>query len=138
MPQGKGKIERFFRTVRSQFLPGFKGDTFRDINEALECWVRDVYHQRKPLSSGQAPLQRFTSNMECVRPAHADLENYFRKRATRRVALDGTISLAGRLYEAPVPLIVKQIILRYHGHDHDRVGVLLENRSHSLIRLSPP
>ncbi|CAO0819986.1 hypothetical protein DFAR_1260039 [Desulfarculales bacterium] len=25
MPQGRGKIERFFRTVRSQFLSGFKG-----------------------------------------------------------------------------------------------------------------
>ncbi|CAO0821960.1 hypothetical protein DFAR_2740025 [Desulfarculales bacterium] len=32
--------------------------------------------------------------MECVRPAHADLEDYFRKRATRRVALDRTVSLA--------------------------------------------
>ncbi|CAO0824132.1 transposase [Desulfarculales bacterium] len=56
VPQGKGKIEKFFRTVRSQFLPGFKGDTLRDINEALECWVRDVYHQRKHLGTGQAPL----------------------------------------------------------------------------------
>ncbi|CAO0824133.1 hypothetical protein DFAR_410006 [Desulfarculales bacterium] len=33
-----------------------------------------------------------------------------------------------------MPLIVKQIILRYHGHDPDRVGVLLENRSHGLLR----
>ncbi|CAO0823386.1 hypothetical protein DFAR_3690026 [Desulfarculales bacterium] len=48
--------------------------------------------------------------MECVRPAHADLEDYIRKRATRRVALAGTVFLAGRLYEAPVPLIDKQII----------------------------
>ncbi|CAO0822878.1 hypothetical protein DFAR_3360005 [Desulfarculales bacterium] len=37
MPQGRGKIERFFRTVRSQFFPGFKGDILRDINEALNC-----------------------------------------------------------------------------------------------------
>ncbi|CAO0820425.1 transposase [Desulfarculales bacterium] len=36
VPQGRSKIERLFRTVRSQFLPGFKGDTLRDINEALE------------------------------------------------------------------------------------------------------
>ncbi|CAO0822342.1 hypothetical protein DFAR_2960011 [Desulfarculales bacterium] len=53
----------------------------------------------------------------------ADLEDYFRKRATRRVALDRTISLAVRLYEPPVPLIGKQIILHYHDHDHDRVKV---------------
>ncbi|CAO0819870.1 hypothetical protein DFAR_1150028 [Desulfarculales bacterium] len=45
-----------------------------------------------------------------------------------------TVSLAGRLYEAPVPLIGKQIILLYHDHHHDRVEVLLENRSHGLPR----
>jgi putative transposase len=134
VPQGRGKIERFFRTVRSQFFSGFKGDTIHDINEALECWIRDVYHQRKHLGTGQAPMQRFTSKMECVRLAHADLKDYFRKRATRRVALDLTVSLAGRLCEAPVPLIGKQIILLYHDHNPDRVEVLLGNRSHGLLR----
>ncbi|CAO0821564.1 transposase [Desulfarculales bacterium] len=54
--QGMGKIERLFRTVRAQFLPGFRGDTLRDINEALECWIRDVYHQCKYLGTGQATL----------------------------------------------------------------------------------
>ncbi|CAO0821288.1 hypothetical protein DFAR_2220003 [Desulfarculales bacterium] len=49
--------------------------------------------------------------MECAGPAHADLEDYFRKRATHRVTLGRTVSLAGRLYEVPVPLIGKQIIL---------------------------
>ncbi|CAO0819802.1 hypothetical protein DFAR_1110072 [Desulfarculales bacterium] len=63
----------------------------------MKCWIRDVYYQRKYLGTGQASLQRFTSKMECVRPAHADLEGYFRKRAARCVALDRTVSLAGRL-----------------------------------------
>ncbi|CAO0820399.1 hypothetical protein DFAR_3990046 [Desulfarculales bacterium] len=35
VPQGRGKIEKFFRTIRSQFLPGFKSDTLRNINKAL-------------------------------------------------------------------------------------------------------
>ncbi|CAO0821609.1 transposase [Desulfarculales bacterium] len=56
VPQGRGKIERFFRIVRSQFLPGFEGGTLRDINEALGCWIMDVYHQRKHLGTEQAPL----------------------------------------------------------------------------------
>ncbi|CAO0824498.1 hypothetical protein DFAR_670007 [Desulfarculales bacterium] len=71
--------------------------------------------------------------MECVRPAYAGLENYFRKRASRRVALDCTVSLAGRLYEAQGPLIGKQIILLYHDHDPDRVEVLLGDRFHDLL-----
>ncbi|CAO0821287.1 transposase [Desulfarculales bacterium] len=56
VPQGKGKIEKLFRTVRSQFLPGFKGDSLWDINEALGCWIRDVYYQRKHLGIGQLPV----------------------------------------------------------------------------------
>ncbi|CAO0823241.1 hypothetical protein DFAR_350001 [Desulfarculales bacterium] len=47
------------------------------------------------------------------------------------MALDRTVSLAGRLYEVPVSLIGKQII---HGHDHDRVEVLLEKCFHGLLR----
>ncbi|CAO0821238.1 hypothetical protein DFAR_2210046 [Desulfarculales bacterium] len=48
--------------------------------------------------------------------------------------MDHTVSLTGRLYEAPVPLISKRIILLYHDHDPDRVEVLLGNRSHGLLR----
>ncbi|CAO0821051.1 hypothetical protein DFAR_2090029 [Desulfarculales bacterium] len=62
------------------------------------------------------------------------MEDYFRKRATRRAVLDHTVSLAGRLYEAPVSLIGKQIIFLYHHHDHDRVEVLLKNRFHCLLK----
>ncbi|CAO0823407.1 hypothetical protein DFAR_3690047 [Desulfarculales bacterium] len=50
------------------------------------------------------------------------------------MALDHTVSLAGRLYEAPVPLIGKRIIVLYHDHDHDRVEVLLKNHSHGLLQ----
>ncbi|CAO0820757.1 hypothetical protein DFAR_1860041 [Desulfarculales bacterium] len=72
--------------------------------------------------------------MLCVRPAPTDLGGYFRKRAPRRVPLNRNVSLVGRLYEAPAPLIGKQIIPLYHDHDLDRVEVLLENRSHGLLR----
>ncbi|CAO0824800.1 hypothetical protein DFAR_920022 [Desulfarculales bacterium] len=54
--QDKGKIEKLFRTVRSQFLPGFKSNSLWDINQALGCWIRDVYHQRKHLGTGQPPV----------------------------------------------------------------------------------
>ncbi|CAO0821796.1 transposase [Desulfarculales bacterium] len=53
---GQGRNRKTFRTVKSQFLPSFKGDALRDINDALKCWIKDVYHQRKHLGTGQAPL----------------------------------------------------------------------------------
>jgi transposase InsO family protein len=133
-PEGRGKCERWFRTVRTEFLPGFRGQTLEDLNLALDLWIREIYHQRTHSSTGMSPLQRFAQHMECLRPAPKDLEDYFRKRARRRVARDRTVALGGRLYEAPVPLIGKQVTLMYHEHDPARVEVLLENRSHGLLR----
>jgi transposase InsO family protein len=132
-PQGRGKIERFFRTVRMQFLPGFMGKTLDEINQAMELWITDVYHQRKHGGIGQAPMKRFAEKMECIRPAPNDLEDYFRKRARRRVATDRSVSLGGRLYEAPVPLIGQQVTLLYHEHDPKRVEIRLQNRSHGFL-----
>ncbi|CAO0822931.1 hypothetical protein DFAR_3380014 [Desulfarculales bacterium] len=124
MSQGRGKMGRFFRTVRAQFLPGFKGDALRDINEALKCWIRDVYHQRKHLGTGQAPCNVSPARWSASGRPTPTWKATSKKRTPRRVVLDRTVSLAGRLYEAPVPLIGKQITTLYHGHDPDRVEVL--------------
>ena len=53
-PQGRGKIERYFKTVRAQFLPCFKGQTLNELNEAFDCWLSDInikekQHPAKPL-----------------------------------------------------------------------------------------
>lgn len=132
-PQGKGKIERFFRSVREGFLAGFRGETIDDLNEAFDLWLQDIYHQRKHSSTGQTPFERFTSNMECLRPAPADLKDHFRKLARRRVAKDRTITLNGKIFEGPVSLIGKQVELLYHDKDQTRVEVRAGGRSYGFI-----
>ena len=132
-PQGRGKIERWFRTIRTQFLPGFRGKTLHELNEALECWIRDIYHNRTHSATGQSPLKRFVDHTECVRPAPKDLEDYFRKRARRRVAKDRTISLNSKLYEAPVYLIGHQVTVLYHEHDPARVEILFKEKSYGFL-----
>lgn len=128
-PQGKGKIERFFRTVRSDFLSGFRGATLDELNHCLELWLGEVYHQREHSSTGQTPFARFTGHMECLRQAPADLRDHFRKTARRRVAKDRTISLDGRAFEAPVALIGKQVELLYHEDEPERVEIMMGGRS---------
>jgi transposase InsO family protein len=133
-PEGRGKCERFFRTLRAQFLSTLTPPaSLEELNRKLDGWLQSVYHSRTHSATGEPPLKRFAANMECIRPAPKDLEDYFRKRARRRVAKDRTISLNGRLYEAPVPLIGKQVTLLYHEHHPQRVEVLLEGRSHGLL-----
>jgi putative transposase len=133
MPQGRGKIERWFRTVRDQFLQGLRGETLEELNLALECWIRDVYHNRPHTSTGQSPLRRFSDHSECIRLAPKALDDSFRKSARRRVAKDRTISLNGRLYEAPVTLIGKQVLLLFHQNDPQGVEILFDHKSHGLL-----
>lgn len=132
-PQGKGKIERFFRTVRSDFLSGFQGTTLSELNLAFDIWLREVYHRRKHSATGQAPWERFAARMECLRTAPANLRNYFRQTARRRVAKDRTVSLNGKLFEAPVGLIAQQVTLRYHPTDLDQIEVVWKNQTYGFL-----
>ena len=132
-PQGKGKIERYFRTVRSEFLTGFKGISLHELNHAFHLWLNEVYHQRKHSSTGQTPFARFTSKMECLRPAPDNLKDHFRKAARRRVAKDRTVSLGGKVFEAPVPLIGKQVTVLYHEEEPDRAEVRFKGESYGFL-----
>jgi transposase InsO family protein len=130
-PEGRGKVERLFRTVREQFLSVQKITTLESLNEALRQWL-DSYNDRAHSITKEAPLRRFTRNIDCVRPAPKDLEDHFRKVAKRTVAKDRTIALAGRLYEAPVALIGRRVILLYHEHDPARVEIMHNSKTYGF------
>jgi putative transposase len=133
-PQGKGKVERFFRTAREQFLSVLNLTTLDKLNDALKTWLSG-YHATIHRGTGQTPLKRFAQNIECVRPAPKDLEDHFRNVAKRTVAKDRTIALNGRLYEAPVPLIGKQVTLLYHEHDPARVEIVLAGKTYGFVSM---
>lgn len=132
-PQGRGKIERFFRTVRSQFLSCFFGGTLEDLNIAFDLWVREDYHQRNHSSTGQSPLNRFGLHVEMIRRPPADLEDHFRKEVRRRVTKDRTVSIDNRLYEAPTRFIGEQLSLLYHEHKPDKVEIIFQGKSHGML-----
>jgi len=134
-PEGRGKIERFFRTIRGEFLPGFRGESLSELNEVLALWLEDVYHRRPHGSTGQAPFARFTENLHCLRPAPENLNDYFRHTARRRVAKDRTVILNGSLYEAPVALIGCQVQLLYQPDEKSRVEVRYKTQSYGFLHL---
>ena len=76
-PEGRGKIERFFGTVREQFLPEVERvaasgaariQTLHDLNAAFWAWLDQVYHARVHTETGQSPFERFTSGPVRVHP----------------------------------------------------------------------
>lgn len=133
-PEGRGKVERWFRTVREQFLSRWSGEGLGDLNQRFFSWLQ-TYHQSTHGVTGQTPRERFSSHLECLGPAPPQLEDSFRKRAVRKVEKARTVALNGRLYEAPILLIGKKVALLYHEHDPARVEILLEEHSHGFISL---
>jgi len=133
-PQGKGKIERWFKTVRSSFLPAYQVKTLAELNAALEHWLEKTYHQKKHSATGETPFKRFTSRTACLRMAPDNLNDYFRTVARRKIAKDRILTLNGNMYEAPVMLIGKQVELLYHDQTPTRIEIRHQNKSYGLAR----
>jgi transposase InsO family protein len=132
-PEGRGKIERFFKSTRMQFLSVIPdGLALQDLNTRLKEWI-DEYHVREHGTTKEAPLARYADHLHLIRKAPKELMDHFRKRVTRKVDKDRTISLDGRLYEAPVPLIGKTVTLLYHESDPARVELLFNGTSHGML-----
>ena len=87
-PQGRGKIERFFATVRAQFLVEIADDqltSLEELNRLFTAWVEARYHHRPHRETGQAPLVRFTAGGIPEVPGPALLREAFLWAETRTV-----------------------------------------------------
>jgi transposase InsO family protein len=133
-PQGRGKVERFFRSVRTQFLPTLEnGVSLAGLNVAFQNWLAQ-YHQRRHSAIGQSPLQRYGANIQCLRAAPDDLKDHFRMVVRRTVAKDRSVTIDGRLFEAPVSLIAKRIDLLFHKDQPLRVEARLAGKSYGMLQ----
>ncbi len=129
-PQGRGKIERWFRYVRENFLyvnNSFK--TLDELNEAFDDWI-ESYHNKVHSTTKQSPLDRYKNNMKCVRPAPKYLIDYFRLVALRRVKKDRTIRLNGTIFEVPVDLIDLKVEAKFHMETPSDVEIFFDGRTY--------
>ncbi len=102
-PQGRGKIERFFRTVRDQFLGDQIADRIDDLNRDLHQYLTE-YHQRIHRGlDNVSPLQKRLSGQNACRklPEVTDIRNLFCMQRKCRVYNDTTIRLNSRIFEVP-------------------------------------
>ena len=118
-PQGKGKIERFFRTVRAQLLTRLGSEdtaSLEALNRRLAGWIEGEYHQSPHAGlEGQTPLDRWAQVAQAVRypPPDLDLDDLFLFEATRKVASDRTVSLNGVVFEVDAALVGERVTLRF-------------------------
>jgi len=142
-PAGKGKIERWFRTVRAQFVSRLvSADTasLEILNRKLWAWVEGEYHLSPHRGlDDQTPLDRWTMSADQVRlpDAHTDLDALFLFEAKRRVQRDRTVSLNGTVFEVDAALIGETVTLRYDPGAPPSRGVELWHAGRFVARLSP-
>ena len=119
----KGKIERFFRRVRDQFLVRTLDlSSLEALNRQFNHWVENDYNATPHDALGMKPIDRFGIDLARVRflaPSENNDELFYAE-ATRKVKKDNTFSFAGRRYETPVDLRDREIQLRYDRHRSDR------------------
>ena len=97
-PQGRGKIERFFRSLRQQFLANLDPQrtlSLEDLNQRLWVWIEQVYHRSEHSGLGTTPLLRWQRDIEHIRqlPPATDLRRLFFYRLNRLVRRDSTFQL---------------------------------------------
>ncbi len=118
-PQGKGKLERWFRTVRAQLIPTLTSQdtaSLEALNRRLWAYVEGEYHQAVHRSlSGDTPLERWARSADAVKypDATLDLDALFLFEVTRRVQRDRTVSLNGVVYEVDAALVGEKVTLRF-------------------------
>jgi transposase InsO family protein len=116
-PQGKGKMERWFRTVRMQLMPNLERgapQTLDSMNRSLAAWVEGEYHHAPHRGlGGETPADRWARISEHVKMPGADIGACFLFEAKRKVARDRTITLDGAAYELDATLVGQAVVLRY-------------------------
>jgi putative transposase len=138
-PEGRGKIERCFRTVREQFLANLDPKrllSLDQLNERLHAWIESAYHRTEHSALGVTPLLRWQKDIEHVRqlPPGADLHRLFFHRLDRLVRRDSTFLLRNRLYEAPAHLAGHTVEVHFDPVDGGAVEVWFEGKLQAAAR----
>jgi len=133
-PEGRGKIERFFRTVRDQFLVEI--DARRDevaglveMNRLFAAWVETAYHRRVHSETKTAPLERFVAGGPFPIPTPSQLHEAFLWSEQRNVTKTATISLHGNTFEVDAALVGRRVECVFDPFDLTSIEVRYQGRA---------
>ncbi|MGA2261413.1 MAG: DDE-type integrase/transposase/recombinase [Acidobacteriota bacterium] len=142
-PEGRGKIERFFRRVREQFLANLDRKqplSLETLNARLCAWIDNAYHCSQHTALGTTPLLRWQRDIDQIRllPPATDLRRLFFYRCDRLVRKDCTFLLQNRFFEAPPHLAGQTIEVRFDPLDATQVEIYFQGQLQGSARLVDP
>lgn len=102
-PQSKGKIERCFRTIKTQWMNGENWNEYRSLKDVEESFGRYVigYNNTIHSSIGKTPNDAFHEYESIKRIPEDKLNEMFRHEVMRTADATGCISIEKRKYEVP-------------------------------------
>lgn len=112
----KGKVERFFRTVRESFLiRKLDLSNVAALNRAFTAWVEEEYNGKEHSVLNMKPIDRFGLDLMRVRflPPHQVNDELFYVEEDRKVLADNTFSLKAIRFEAPRDLRSRKVQVRF-------------------------
>lgn len=140
-PQGRGKIERWNRTCREEFLVevetgrglgGSSVSSLAELNRLFHAWLHQIYHRRVHEETKQTPAQRYhhrADDAPATRPAGIELlRRAFCWRETRTVTKWRTVALHGNFYEVDAALVGYEVDLLFNPYNLDDIDVEYQGR----------
>jgi len=141
-PQGRGKIERFFRVVREQFLVEVTDTSPADLtgtgvthaaallelNTQFTAWVETVHHRHVHSETQATPLERWEAGWQAaghgpIMPSADALTEAFQWSEQRTVTKTATVSLHGNTYQVEDILVGCKVELVFSPFDLERIEV---------------
>ncbi|MHA7241459.1 transposase [Arthrobacter sp. TMS1-12-1] len=142
VPQGRGKIERFYGTITTELLPHLSGYiphetngkplsppalNLEQLDGTLERFIIADYNQRRHSQTGEAPAHRWSASgfipRSPVRPDDLDLL-LLTAATTRKVQRDG-VQFASTRYISPVlaAYVGEQVTVRFNPRDVGEIRI---------------
>lgn len=137
-PQGRGRIERWFRTVAEKFEPLLKEQiksgqltSLGEVNDFFNAWLERRYHDRRHGTLKMSPRQALEiakkSGLDFSRPVSAQaVREIFLWREYRDVSSVAAVKIYSNLYEVDESLVGKKVELRFNPYDLRRILVYYE------------
>lgn len=136
-PEGKGKIERYFATVKGAFFPEAQAagiTTLDELNRFFWAWLDQHYQRRKHSETKQTPLDRWEAGRQHVRfPSPEELRDTFLWEDERWVRKTGTVVLARNEYPVDPVLIGQRVIVRFDPFDLSQVHIVHRGRRIAIV-----
>jgi putative transposase len=131
-PEGRGKIERVFETVRIQFLVEIEArlpPDLAELNRLFSAWVETVYHRRVHTETGEAPIDRLLAPGPPALPTQEALHEAFLWSETRTVTKTATVSLHSNSFEVDAALVGARVEVVFDPFDLESVEIRFQGRS---------